>query len=645
LEREELQQAEELLTQMKYSQGLPIVESIEKKKTLTQDDLLTCQILKSQIMTGKGVYEEGRRLAEAALIESQRQMKTLHEVDARIALAAALEALDKFEESLKQIHHCEQTLFVLKIDPVSLTRRKAALLFQKGRSLWKNFDPERAIVPLQQSLTLYEEVDNKHAITDCLRNIGNCYYLMGDLDRDFEYQQRSLTLSKEINNKLMMAYCLFNIGMYYRDEKSDAAKGLEYLQQCLAIGKEMDDKSLIAYYLNNIGDIYLVLGDLEHANASFQKLLAIMEEIGNKERLVNYLQDIGWSYLLRGAGMDQALEYLLKSLTMFEELEDKKGIALVCHGIGLGYRFKGELELALEYSHKSLSKHEEIDEPLFRVLPLENLATIYHAKGELEVAYEYSTKALSLSEESGNEFATALSLYSLVSLSLETNQIEEAKNYSQQLQTLHTHGYKGEKIRRGLIRPITTIGQYAKLTEALILKTSPRLKDKGKAQEILEQIAEETTMNFEITSTAMLNLCDLHIFELKASGEKTVLQETKNLVQQLTARARQQHSFSSVVDTLILQAKLAMVEGDLTVATQLLDQAQILAVEKGLTRLEKKATTESQLLEAQYDNWQHLIESNAPYTTRLKQARVEDYLTEALKMARAGINTTRTTNE
>ncbi|MHA2248089.1 MAG: tetratricopeptide repeat protein [Candidatus Hodarchaeales archaeon] len=645
MEREELQQAEELLTQMKYSQGLPIVESIEKKKTLTQDDLLTCQILKSQIMTGKGVYEEGRRLAEAALIESQRQMKTLHEVDARIALAAALEALDKFEESLKQIHHCEQTLFVLKIDPVSLTRRKAALLFQKGRSLWKNFDPERAIVPLQQSLTLYEEVDNKHAITDCLRNIGNCYYLMGDLDRDFEYQQRSLTLSKEINNKLMMAYCLFNIGMYYRDEKSDAAKGLEYLQQCLAIGKEMDDKSLIAYYLNNIGDIYLVLGDLEHANASFQKLLAIMEEIGNKERLVNYLQDIGWSYLLRGAGMDQALEYLLKSLTMFEELEDKKGIALVCHGIGLGYRFKGELELALEYSHKSLSKHEEIDEPLFRVLPLENLATIYHAKGELEVAYEYSTKALSLSEESGNEFATALSLYSLVSLSLETNQIEEAKNYSQQLQTLHTHGYKGEKIRRGLIRPITTIGQYAKLTEALILKTSPRLKDKGKAQEILEQIAEETTMNFEITSTAMLNLCDLHIFELKASGEKTVLQETKNLVQQLTARARQQHSFSSVVDTLILQAKLAMVEGDLTVATQLLDQAQILAVEKGLTRLEKKATTESQLLEAQYDNWQHLIESNAPYTTRLKQARVEDYLTEALKMARAGINTTRTTNE
>lgn len=180
LEREELQQAEELLTQMKYNQALSFVESIEKKETLTQDTLLTCQILKSQIMTGKGVYEEGRRLAEVALTESQKQGKTLHEVDARLALAAALEELDKVEESLKQIHHCEQTLFILKENPVLLTRRKAALLFQKGRSLWRNDDPERALVPLQQSLTLYEEVDNKHAITDCLRNIGCCYYGIGD---------------------------------------------------------------------------------------------------------------------------------------------------------------------------------------------------------------------------------------------------------------------------------------------------------------------------------------------------------------------------------------------------------------------------------------------------------------------------------
>ena len=60
LEREELQQAEELLTQMKYNQALQIVESIEKEETLTQDDLLTCQILKSQIVTGKGAYEEGK---------------------------------------------------------------------------------------------------------------------------------------------------------------------------------------------------------------------------------------------------------------------------------------------------------------------------------------------------------------------------------------------------------------------------------------------------------------------------------------------------------------------------------------------------------------------------------------------------------
>ncbi|MFX0199809.1 MAG: tetratricopeptide repeat protein [Candidatus Hodarchaeota archaeon] len=644
MEREELQRAEELLIQMKYHQALPIVESFEKKEPLTQDDLLTCQILKSQIMTGKGVYEEGRRLAEAALTESQRLRKTLHEVDARLALAAALEALDKFEASLKQIHLCEQELSILKGDPVSLTRRKSALLFQKGRSLWQNRDPQRALVFLQESLTLYEEVGNKHAIADCLMNIGVCYRFMGDSDRDFEYHQRSLTLSKEIDNKRTMMSCLSNIGIYYVNEKNDAVKGLEYLQQSLTIGEELDNKPIIALLLIHIGETYLVLGDLEQANASYQKSLVILEEIGNKNRLAYSLFHIGARHIMRGAGIDQALEYLLKSTTMFEDLEDKAGLKQSYGGLSWGYKLKGELELALEYSHKSLSIDEEITTPLFRVIPLINLATIYHSKGEFEAAYEYSTKALSLCEATGEEFAAGYVLYSLVSLSLETNQIEEAKSYSQQLQTLHTHGYQAEKMKRGSFRYKTTIGQYARLAEALILKTSPRLKDKGKAQEIFEQIIEETSLFFEITSTTMLNLCDLYIFELKASGEEAVLQEMKTLVQRLTALARQ-HSISSVVDTLILQAKLAMVGGDLTVATQLLNQAQMTAEEKGLTRLGEKASNESQLLEAQYDNWQHLIQSNAPYTTRLKQARVEDYLTEALKMAREGLTTTRTTNE
>ncbi|MFX0114590.1 MAG: hypothetical protein ACFFB3_08580 [Candidatus Hodarchaeota archaeon] len=39
-------------------------------------------------------------------------------------------------------------------------------------------------------------------------------------------------------------------------------------------------------------------------------------------------------------------------------------------------------------------------------------------------------------------------------------------------------------------------------------------------------------------------------------------------------------------------------------------------------------------LESQFDTWQNLIKSNAFFQTRLEQARMDDYLADALKMVR-----------
>ncbi len=138
--------------------------------------------------------------------------------------------------------------------------------------------------------------------------------------------------------------------------------------------------------------------------------------------------------------------------------------------------------------------------------------------------------------------------------------------------------------------------------------------------------------DFTITQLAMLNLCELLLDELKTYGEINVLQEAKSLVDKLYSLAQDRHSHSLVVNSLILKAKFAMIEGDLTTAAQYLEQAKVNAEEKSLGRLAEKVTTEKHQLEAQYDTWEQLIQRNAPFHERVEHARLSEYLNRAEKL-------------
>jgi tetratricopeptide (TPR) repeat protein len=608
---------------------------MEKMENLSPDDNLTCLLLRIQILLGKGEYEKSLSLAGTAYAKSQEIGNSLREIDAITAQAEALEKLGKFDESLKLINQCEQNLITLReVPPTERNKRKALLLYLKGRNMWQKDDPERASIPLSESLTLFEELGNKQRIALCLRNIGNIHYFKGEIDRSIQYYEQSYQMSKELDNKRDMASCLNNIGLVFRDDKNDLENALEYLQQSVKLAEELDNKSNTIFYLQNLGWTFHMMNETEQAEESYQRVLKLHEIIGNKERLAQSFVAIGNSYWWVLGDFNRGLEYLQRGLVIFEETGDVLSLARTYNFIAWIYKRKGELDLAIEYCNKSLSKHQEIDDPLNRVYPLLNLATIYQARGDQEEAKEYAKKTLTLSEESGNEFSAANALYLMVNIALDKKQIEEAREFSQQLQDLYTRGQQSKKLRRGLYRPLKFIRQLAQITDGLILKTSPRLSDKAKAQEIFKKVAEEPVATIEFTSTAMLHLCDLLLFELKASGNQSVLIETKNLVKQFREKAQSTHSYSSVVNALILQSKLNTVEGNLNKAAQILDQAAITAEEKGLARLLETVKTEKMELENQFDTWQRIIQNNAPFQKRIEQAQVETYLLDALKMVR-----------
>jgi hypothetical protein len=180
----------------------------------------------------------------------------------------------------------------------------------------------------------------------------------------------------------------------------------------------------------------------------------------------------------------------------------------------------------------------------------------------------------------------------------------------------------------------------------LILKTSVRIKDKARAQQLFQEIIEDPKFEreFEIyltdsKKTALLNFCELLFFELKSSPDEIteegeVFQEAKHIVDTLAALAQQKHSFPLLVNTQILQAKFALIEGNITTAIQLLDQAKAIAEKSGLTSLLNQAQQEKQTVVKDINELRKMIENNATITERIEKLELMEYLQEAQKIKR-----------
>ncbi|MFQ5981226.1 MAG: tetratricopeptide repeat protein [Candidatus Heimdallarchaeota archaeon] len=578
---DKLWRAEQLMTEGKVDEARPLIEALEKEEGLLPDDRLTWQLLKSQLLITTGDYEASQQLANKVWQGSQDRGKFLQAADACIVMAEALVEGGDYEESLEAIMQGEQMLTTLSGEPsATLAQRQASLIHLRGRICHYKGDYDQGMKYFQQSLALRQELGNKHDIAVSLRSIGAMHGAKRDEEQFLEYTQQALKIFQELGNKYRVAWCLTNIGLHHL-RIAEFNRALEDCQQGLALFQELGNKRLVAYSLGMIGEIYQTKGELNEAFEYFQQMLAIVEELGVKWSLYYCLSSIGVLYSHRG-DVDRALEYFQQALAIGQELDNKGMIANSLDDIGL----------------------------------------IHWQKGALEQALAHLEECLRYYEEQGLNVAVGYILFWLLQVSLDKGSSEQAQQYLERLQHIaEQEDYKN-------------LSQCYRVAQALVLKTSPRIRDKARAQELLQQLIEEEMVWFDNAQLAMLHLCELLLDELKTYGEVKVLQEAKSLVDRLYSLAQDRHSHSLVVNSLILRAKFAMIEGDLIAAAQYLEQARVTTEEKGLGRLAEKVTAEKQQLEAQYDTWEQLIQRNAPFRERVEHARVTDYLKDVERLVK-----------
>ena len=375
-----------------------------------------------------------------------------------------------------------------------------------------------------------------------------------------------------------LAETVLRIGItFYRKGEHDTA--LEYYQRSLAIYEKLEHNAGISSVFLNIGFIYHHKGEWDTMAEYYHQSLTFAEASGVPSLIADALRYVGYAHTNKFK-LDTAIRYLQRALVITESIGDKKGSWDSNNLIGWAYYMKGEFDQALDYFQRSLT-----------------FATIFQ----------------------GNN-ALARSFYSLILVALSRQDLVQAKTYLNDLQNIAAQAPENKHIQF-----------RSHLMEALVSKQSPRMVDKAHALTLLKQLVAEENFKWrwDLTMHGLLNLCDLLIYEARASGEGAAWEEGKALLQQFYTRAHDKKLVQYMAEALLLQAKFALIDGNLQQAQTYLTETKTIVTELDKTLLGTRVEAAEAQLTTDFEKWTNLIRRNATLQERIVEARLEEYLQKA----------------
>ncbi len=319
--------------------------------------------------------------------------------------------------------------------------------------------------------------------------------------------------------------------------------------------------------------------------------------------------------------LSESLKYIQKSITIAEEIDNKREKAFSQFILASILWLQGELDNAIEIYHQVIAIAEQFHAKYYIANCLVNIGEIHYWKGNYDDALGYYRKALIHYEFVDGEHSVGFvaTLFLMITVLINNNALEDAKSHLNRMLQLEKESNN------------RMISQYSQLAKGLILKQSPRIKEKVKAQELLKNLLADENLFFELKVTAMLSYCETLIEELKLYGAPEVLYQIKSLMAELHENAHKEQNPLLMVQSLLLQAKLLLVEGNLQETEKLLLQAKEKATEIGLTQLENEITREIQNFHDEINKWTVLMKQ-ASLIERLEEVQIKEYIQDAQKI-------------
>lgn len=238
---------------------------------------------------------------------------------------------------------------------------------------------------LDQSLSLYQEIDDQWGIAASLNALGIPARDRGDYLVAEEYFKRSLACWRALSDPLSIARCLHNLANVSK-ARGDYPRAHAALEEATAVFAGLGDRSGAAWSINQQGDIAREQGDLAAARKFYESALSVFHESGDRWGAARSLTDLGYIYCEQGDYSSAHAAYR-EALETFAELGHRRGMARTFEGSACLAAAQGHAVRALKLAGAAAHVRRLISAPLPQVEQLkfdQHLSRSWEAIGESE---------------------------------------------------------------------------------------------------------------------------------------------------------------------------------------------------------------------------------------------------------------------
>jgi tetratricopeptide (TPR) repeat protein len=294
-------------------------------------------------------------------------------------------------------------------------------------------------------------------------------------DTAFQLLNEALTNCKKldaIDRAVWEAYTRDVLGNYYVI-KGDAAKALDQFNLSITLYDTALAKCPAnhkVYYshkrgvaVGNMGQAYELQGNYPKALDCYFSALKMWEQIGNKKAMAIKLQNIGIVYETQKDSA-HAIEYYSRSLELFKEVKDSLNVARAYGNIGVLYFNQKDYKKAFAYDSMALAIHIQKQNKRGIGVCLSNLGTVFEAQHDYTTALSCYQRAMEMDIATGNKRGLMIRMSNIGAVYTALKRYNEAEKFLKRslvmADSLHNN-LVGQEIHLNLSNLYKATGRYA----------------------------------------------------------------------------------------------------------------------------------------------------------------------------------------
>lgn len=287
----------------------------------------------------------------------------------------------------------------MEVNKVSKSKVKADSLYALGSKYDEIGNSKKALTYYENSLKIYQSINEYQKIGDSFNSIGTIYYFKGDYFKTLFFFKESLGWQIKAKNKKGIADILNNIGVIYYS-LGNYLKAVEYYRQAIVIQEEIGNRKNVATITENIGAIYSKIKDYPNAMRYINKAYAIFKSINDRKGIAKMLIEIGYISMEKG-NFDKAFEDFNQSLKIAVEEKDKQLELEVLSNLGELFYKQSNFQKAQYYFNLCFQYAKGIDNVRYKSVSQIAIGNIFHQLKKDNKAIEKCSTGLKLAEKLG----------------------------------------------------------------------------------------------------------------------------------------------------------------------------------------------------------------------------------------------------